>query len=131
MPRIFSSSTSTLNSGNSGNGPPSSQPVLGSPWLALVAWGTPLLLAVFFVSLGFEAPLIDLITRGLCVGLAAYIGKHLLYFAPVIPPPVEQEPEAEATDQLSPVYYALSTLDLPLSLQRLVDEFMRLVPCKG
>src|SRR5882724_2790445 len=126
MPRIFSSSTSTSSSGNPGNAPQSSQPMLDFPWPPLVAWGAPLLLAAFFVLLGFEAPLIDLITRGLCVGLVAYSSRRLLYSTPVIPQPVEQEPESK--DQLSPVYYALSTLDLHLSLQRLADEFMRLVP---
>jgi len=103
--------------------------MLDFPWRPFVAWGSPLLLATFFVLLGFEAPLIDLITRGLCVGLVAYSSRRLLHSTPGIPQPVEQEPESK--DQLSPVYYALSTLDLHLSLQRLVDEFMRLVPCSG
>ena len=103
--------------------------MLDFPWRPLVAWGTPLLLATFFVLLGFDAPLIDLITRGLCVGLVSYSGRRLLHSAPDIPQPVEQEPEPK--DQLSPVHYALSTLDLHLLLQRFVDEFVRLVPCSG
>ncbi|MBI3756349.1 MAG: sensor histidine kinase [Deltaproteobacteria bacterium] len=103
--------------------------MLDFPWRPFVAWGTPLLLAVFFLVLGVEAPLIDLIIRGFCVGLVASSSRRLLRSVPVVPQPVEQEPQPK--DQLSPVYYALSTLDLHLSLQRFVDEFTRIVPCSG
>jgi signal transduction histidine kinase len=87
------------------------------------------LFAAFFLWLGFDAQPVDLISRWLCVGLVAYSSRQLLRTAPTLPQPVAQEPPR--SDQLSPLHYALSTLDLPLLLEQFVDEFIKLAPCAG
>ncbi len=129
MAHSLFSSTSSPNNDADSNAVPLPPPSPPLTWRPFVAWGTPLLLAAFFLWLGFAAQPVDLLTRGLCIGLAAYGGRQLLRSPSLLSQPTSQE--AAPSVQFSPVHYALSTLDLHLALQRFVDEFMRIVPCQG
>jgi signal transduction histidine kinase len=100
-----------------------------------VAWGLPLLLAIFFLSLGFDAPLADLFARWTCVGLAVYLGTFLVQpdasFPQPASQPVQQKPPVELTDQLIAAHRALANLYLPVLLQQFIDEMAKLIPGRG
>jgi signal transduction histidine kinase len=104
-------------------------------WLSVVAWGIPASLTLLFLSLGFDAPLIDLATRGLCVGMAAYIGLRFASFQLLpIPQPIEQEsqpPPPPSLRQLTSIHKALSTLHIPVLLQQFIEEMAKLIPSRG
>lgn len=102
-------------------------------WRSVFAWGVPVLLTFFFLSLGFDAPLIDLATRGLCVGMVAYIGLRLSS-SPTSPPTqsLEQEPQSSpAPRQFAAMHRALSTLHLPVLLQQFLEEIDKCIPGRG
>lgn len=104
-------------------------------WLSVVTWGIPTALVLFFLSLGFDAPLIDLATRGLCVGMAAYIGLRFTSPQPLPTTlPIEQEsqpPPPPSPQQLTAIHWALSTRHLPALLQQFIEEMAKLIPGRG
>lgn len=106
-----------------------------SVWPSLLAWGIPVSLICVFLSIGFDAPFIDLATRGLCVGMAAYIGLRITSSQPRLTiPPREQEPQPTpppSLRQLTSIHRALSPLQLPVLLQQFIEEIAKLIPSRG
>lgn len=103
-------------------------------WLSLgLAWGIPLSLTIFFSWLGFDAPLLDLITRWACVGLTAYLGQHWVSSLQDSTPLADSPhiKEMPSTTQLVPVHKALSHLTLPVLLQQFTEEICRLLSCRS
>lgn len=88
-------------------------------------------MAIFFLTLGFEASPIDLFTRWMCVVLTAVLGRQLtrLSSLPTSPPTPPQE--EQLLGQLFAIHRELASLQLPVVLQNLIDEIVKLIPCRG
>ena len=102
----------------------------GSPrWLTIGAWGLPLILLVFFLALGFDAPALDLFVRFVSLGLVAGIGGMFVRRE-------KYHARRSAEDQrrlgrFLVASHAFSTLDVATLSQQLADEAARLIPCRG
>ena len=99
-------------------------------WRYALGWGFPLSLAIVFFTLGADAPPFDLIVRGLCVGLAALLGRYIML--PQTSPTAQlTHPQSPPSEQVLTVHRALTNLHLPTLLQQFVDEMVVLIPCRG
>lgn len=127
---IQTSSATQLKGGSSRDTRQPPGPTPSSVWRHALAWGIPSALAIFFLTLGFEAPPIDLFTRWMCVALAVALGRQLTR-APV--PVAQSAPPQEdhLLDQLFAVHRELTSLHLPIVLQKFVDEMVKLIPCRS
>lgn len=101
-----------------------------SMWRYALAWGLPSVLAIFFLTLGFEASWVDLFTRWACVGLTAALGRQLT--RPLAPAAQAVPPQDEQLlDQLFTIHQELASLQLPIVLQKFMNEMVKLIPCRG
>ena len=99
-------------------------------WRYALAWGIPAALALFFLTLGFEASPIDLFTRLACVVVITALGRQLT--RPLVPVAQSVPPQEEQLlDQLFTIYRELASLQLPIVLQKFIDEMIKLIPCHG
>ncbi|HJY82341.1 MAG TPA: GAF domain-containing sensor histidine kinase [Candidatus Binatia bacterium] len=98
-------------------------------WLRAGAWGLPVVLLLFFLTLGFDASALDLAARVVCLGLVAGMGGLLVH---------KEKQHARQTleehrtiGRFLAASKAFSTLDLATLTQRLADEAVQLIPCRG
>jgi len=98
-------------------------------WLTVGAWGLPLILLLFFLTLGVDAPALDLLARLVCLGLVAGLGGVLVHREKYH---ARQAGEEHRTiGRFLAASQAFSTLDVATLIQQLTDEAARLIPCRG
>jgi signal transduction histidine kinase len=98
-------------------------------WLTVGAWGLPFLLLWFFFMLGVEISALDLAGWAVCLGLVAGIGELLVHREKYHARQMLEE--RRTVDHFLAASEAFSTLDLATLMQRLAEEAVRLIPCRG
>jgi signal transduction histidine kinase len=97
--------------------------------LMLGLWWLVLILVLFFLMPGTSVSLIDFSQRALCLLLVAGVSGLLLRQEKRFSRQITEE--RDIANRLLAVNRGLLTLELDTLLQRLVDEVMRLFPCRG
>jgi signal transduction histidine kinase len=96
-----------------------------------MAWSIPAVITVFFLTLGFDAPFIDLATRWLCVGMTAYLAMRFSVVQSPSARPVEQDARPAPLYSLLTLQQTFVNLNLPDLLQQFIDEMAKIIPSRG